>query len=422
MISTIAAKLGAFAIAPLMFFGGNGQMPADISARADAGKIAQANAQVRVNDNASNWARAELICTDLERTIYYGQRDRNTDGEVSELQAFLRAEGHLKSQVSGFFGFSTLRAVRDFQSDHDIRASGIVDAATRAEIEAVSCDASVEDLSIIGIDAPTALMAGEEGTWTVDVESESEGNLRYSVVWGDEGAQRMMLASEDAAQSSASFTHTYEDAGTYTPEFTVTDEEGRTVTKAAATVTVSVEADVHIGALSTTSGQVDDSVTITGTGFTDDSVVYVGGTLATDVTVNSDTSITFRIPSMGIGSYDVYVENENGTSNAIRFEVKAEEAVRISISSIDAPVRLSVNEEGTWTVNADTNVSGNLRYSVVWGDEGLMRAMLGTSAQTQTSSTFTHRYSEEGTYKPTFTISDGAGHSSKVSATVVVTE
>ena len=421
MISTIAAKLGAFAIAPFMVFGGNGQAPADISARADAGHIAQANAHVRVNDHASNWARAELTCTDLERTLYYGQRDWNTNGEVSELQTFLRAEGHLKSQASGFFGFSTLRAVRDFQSDHDIRVSGIVDAATRAKIEAVSCDASAE-LSITGIDAPTALMVGEEGTWTVDIESESEGNLRYSVVWGDEGTQRMMLASETATQASASFTHVYTSAGTYTPEFTVTDQEGRTVTKAAVAVTVSNEADVHISALSATSGHIGDSVTITGTGLTDDSVVYVGGTLAADVTVISDTSVTFRVPSIGIGSYDVYVENENGTSNAIRFEVKAEKEVRISISSIDAPVRLSVNEEGTWTVNADTNVSGNLRYSVVWGDEGMMRAMLGAQTQTQTSSTFTHRYSEKGTYKPTFTISDGAGHSSKVRATVVVTQ
>ena len=420
MISTIAAKFGALAIAPFMFFGGNGHMQADLSAQADTGRQ-QARAEVRVNENAANWARAELTCTDLERTLYYGQRDRNTDGEVSELQAFLRAEGHLKSQATGFFGFSTVRAVRAFQADHDLRASGIVDAATRAEIETISCDVST-DLSIVGIDAPTALQVGEEGAWTVDVESESEGNLRYSVVWGDEGSQRMMRASEnDATQSSASFTHTYAREGTYTPEFTVTDEEGRTVTKAAATVTVSAEADVSISALSATSGQVGDSVTITGTGFTDDSVVYVGGTLVADATITSDTSITFRIPSMGVGSYDVYVENENGTSNAIRFAVNAEEAVRISISSIDAPVRLSVNEEGTWTVNADTNVSGNLRYSVVWGDEGMMRSMF-SSPDTQTSSTFTHRYGAEGTYKPKFTVSDEAGHSSSVSATVVVTQ
>ena len=420
MISTIAAKFGALAIAPFMFFGGNGHMQADVSAQADTGRH-QAKAEVRVNEKAANWARAELTCTDLERTLYYGQRDRNTDGEVSELQAFLRAEGHLKSQASGFFGFSTLRAVRAFQAEQDIRASGIVDAATRAEIEAVSCEADAE-LSITGIDAPTALMTGEEGTWTVDVESQSEGNLRYAVVWGDEGAKRMMRASEGAVQSSASFTHVYEDAGTYTPTFTVTDEDGRTVTKAAASVTVSAEADVHIDALSITSGHVGDSVTITGSGFTAESDVYVGGTLATEVTANSDTSITFSVPSMGVGSYDVYVENENGSSNAIRFEVKAEEKVRISISSIDAPVRLSVDEEGTWTVNADTNVSGNLRYSVVWGDEGMMRALFGARAVTQTSSTFTHRYSEAGTYKPTFTVTDGDGHRATVSATVIVAE
>ncbi|GEM_PF-3038121 len=419
MLSIIAAKLGAFAIAPSLFFGAYGQPSQTPVAQAETSHYAQAKVDVRANNSAS-WKDAELSCTELEHTLRLGSRDRNTDGEVSELQTFLRAEGYLKSQPTGYFGFSTLRALWKFQSAEGLRTTGIVNADTQAKIEALSCD-TAEGIEIVGISAPASLMIGEEGTWTVNVESQTEGNLRYSVIWGDEGAESASARLATAVQSSATFTHTYDTAGTYTPKFTVTDDEGTSVTEAAASVTVSAEADVEITSLSKTSGYAGDSVTITGSGFTNESDVYVGNEAVTDVTVNSDTSITFTVPALKAGNYDVYVVNENGTSNAIRFDLKSK-AVRISISSIDAPVRLTVNQEGTWTVNADTNLSGNLQYSVVWGDEGMMRKMLGAEVTTQTSSTFTHSYAEEGTYKPTFTISDGAGHSSSVSATVVVTQ
>ena len=420
MLSTIAAKFGALAIAPSLFFGAYGQPSQAPIAQAETSHYAQANVDARASSSAS-WKHAELSCTTLEHKLRLGSRDRNTDGEVSELQTFLRAEGYLKSQATGFFGFSTLRALWSFQTAEGIRASGIVDAATREKIEVVSCDTITEGIEITGISAPSSLLIGEEGTWTVDVESETEGNLHYSVVWGDEESESAAARLAVAVQSSATFTHTYDTAGTYTPKFTVTDDEGISVTEAAASVSVSAEADVEITSLSITSGYAGDRVTIAGSGFTADSDVYVGSTTAADVTVNNETSITFSVPALGVGSYDVYVENENGTSNAIRFELKSK-AVRISISSIDAPVRLTVDQEGTWTVNADTNLSGNLQYSVVWGDEGLMRKMLNAEATTQTSSTFTHSYADEGTYKPKFTISDGAGHSSSVSATVVVTQ
>jgi peptidoglycan hydrolase-like protein with peptidoglycan-binding domain len=422
MFSTFAAKFGALALTPFLVFGGHGQVAQSNNARVDTAQYAQAAVDTRANASAS-WKKEELTCTTIEHTLRLGSRDRNTDNEVTELQTFLRAEGYLRSQPSGFFGFATLRAVRSFQAAEGLKVTGVVQEETQTKIEAVSCDDDSDtELEITGITAPTSLMVDETGTWTVDVESETEGNLSYSVVWGDEGDARLMrMSTEDATQSSATFTHAYASAGTYTPEFTVTDSAGVTVMKASASVTVSTNAHVTISALTATAGYAGDSVTITGTNFTASSTVYVGSKVATS-TATSDTSITFTVPSLGTGSYDVYVENENGTSNAIRFEIKVKETTRISISSINAPVRLSVDQEGTWTVNADTNATGNLRYSVVWGDEDMMRAMLGAQATTQTSSTFTHSYGSEGTYAPKFTISDGAGHSSSVSATVVVTQ
>ena len=97
-------------------------------------------------------------------------------------------------------------------------------------------------LSVSGLDAPTTLALGSTGTWTVHVNAPSDlpGNLHYSVVWGDEAQfanASIMMPQPTTVQSSASFTHTYQRSGTYTPTFTVTDDSGRSVTTSA-TVTV----------------------------------------------------------------------------------------------------------------------------------------------------------------------------------------
>ena len=85
------------------------------------------------------------------------------------------------------------------------------------------------------------------------------------------------------------------------------------------------------------------------------------------------------------------------------------------------PVRRSGSSK-PGTVNANTNATGNLRYSVTWGDEGMFR-MLSARGSTQASSTFTHTYAEAGTYAPKFTVTDvDSGKSASVSATVVVTK
>lgn len=98
-----------------------------------------------------------------------------------------------------------------------------------------------------------------------------------------------------------------------------------------------------------------------------------------------------------------------------------------SISGIDAPATLAVGEVGTWTVKASlpNDATGNLSYSVVWGDESTidkLREAAGMSAPSnvQTSATFTHAYSRAGFYKPIFTVRNGTG-SAQVSASVTVT-
>lgn len=91
---------------------------------------------------------------------------------------------------------------------------------------------------ISGISAPTTLNVGETGTWSVQASDPEKGSLNYSVNWGDVSTA-MSVASKSFIQS-ASFTHSYNSAGTFKPVFTVKDSAGLSAESSA---TVRVVAD-----------------------------------------------------------------------------------------------------------------------------------------------------------------------------------
>ena len=81
----------------------------------------------------------------------------------------------------------------------------------------------------------------------------------------------------------------------------------------------------------------------------------------------------------------------------------------VVISGVKGPQLLDVNQMGTWTVSAYNKDGGDLSYSVVWGDENTVVYPTSASSslykqESQQSATFTHSYSQAGTYKPTFTV------------------
>src|SRR3989344_3539660 len=99
--------------------------------------------------------------------------------------------------------------------------------------------------SINGLDAPTSLSAGQTGTWTVRASAPSGTQLNYSVVWGDEGwvtSAGSAQYSQASVQTSASFTHAYQNAGTYNPTFTVSNSSGSVQTSASVVVSNNTQA------------------------------------------------------------------------------------------------------------------------------------------------------------------------------------
>ena len=77
------------------------------------------------------------------------------------------------------------------------------------------------------------------------------------------------------------------------------------------------------------------------------------------------------------------------------------------ISGVSGPQKLDVNQTGTWTVSASSSTTGNLSYSVIWGDEGdknYPASLMPRYYNIQQTATFTHSYVKAGIYTPTFTV------------------
>ena len=101
-----------------------------------------------------------------------------------------------------------------------------------------------------------------------------------------------------------------------------------------------------------------------------------------------------------------------------------------TISSFSGPTTLNVNQTGTWAIKASDPNNGSLRYQITWGDEAMVSPYGLVSAAperafTQTT-TFTHAYSNAGTYTVTIQVFNDdysnykEGATAKTSSTVRV--
>jgi hypothetical protein len=89
---------------------------------------------------------------------------------------------------------------------------------------------------ISGVTAPTTLKVGETGTWTVRASDPENGSLSYAVNWMDTVTTSTGVNSSLFVPNfvqSATFTHSYSTAGTYTVNFSVRDNEGQIVNTSA---------------------------------------------------------------------------------------------------------------------------------------------------------------------------------------------
>lgn len=122
----------------------------------------------------------------------------------------------------------------------------------------------------------------------------------------------------------------------------------------------------------------------------------------TDRAINDfkdDNGVTIVLPKVPVTSDPQIFPCTTASNSASRHCIINENSP--VINGVKGPQSLIVNQQGTWTVSAYSKIGGDLSYSVVWGDEAYTSYMKPAAGQ---SATFTHAYTQAGTFKPVFTV------------------
>ena len=413
------------------------------------------------------------LCVTLTHALAVGSRDATVSGEVTSLQNFLGAQGYFHVASTGYFGSITMNAVTQFQRANGVSAIGIVGPLTRAAITRVGCGTISQTPVTIYSVTP---VSGPVGT-TVSITGfgfTSDNTIRFGngalVHVPISSSIAIACTTDPACHGGINQTLTFTVPVTLNPlcyysgcmmaslqttpgtyGISVENTNGTSNTKTFTVTSATTTVTPSISSVSPSAATVGTMITLYGSGFSASQYVMIGGGAlkASSVSANG-TQLTFTLPdSVGPycapgmmcamymrlltpGSYTLAVIDESTSvmSNSIPFTIVSGSSSQApTISGIDAPSTLALGTTGTWTVHAivPANATGNLHYSVAWGDEqqasasGASSIMMPAPSSTQASATFTHAYHISGTYTPLFTVTNDAGQSTQVSSTITVT-
>gem|GEM_PF-2320065 len=288
---------------------------------------------------------------------------------------------------------------------------------------------------ITGGSGPASLSVNQQGTWTISAYDPDGTYLTYSVNWGDAGLAPLY---RDAG-SSATFQHTYAQAGTYTITFTVTDNLGAS-TQSTSWMTVG-------SSTSTGNGLEIVSVWVSPDKYNANSNIFYVNLLDNGkVATGSDIEASYALTTpnggkwsgkmslgdennpyitMGIGSgdgcgtysYTVTAKRisaggtgaGNYAEKSGTFVLSPPYCTSVSsnlppvITSVGGPAEISAGKSGTWKVSAYDPDGKYLYYSVNWGESGKTPSASDSPSST---ATFQHTYAQAGTYTITFTVLD----------------
>lgn len=285
--------------------------------------------------------------------------------DVYNLQTVLMRENLLYiAQPTSYFGALTYNALVAFQEKYAAevlapiglsRGTGYAGVLTRAKLNALyGCGGIVPPVpgpfpAISGISGPSTLVAGQTGSWTINVTNPTNLPLSYSVIWGDEMVPLPMMNNSSGSLNygqTTTFTHVYASAGTYNPIFYVRNNLGNTVSSSISVHVTNTNSAPVIHYLQPNSGRVGSMVAIFGTGFTPTGNRIVFGNLGVENNPNYNLNsydgrtIVFMVPSTNYltcwysnpacmaaayqtqpGVYPVSVINANGQSSSVSFTV-----------------------------------------------------------------------------------------------------
>jgi len=284
------------------------------------------------------------------------------------------------------------------------------------------------------IGGPSSLKVGETGKWTITATDAPNPRVGLAVHWEDGDTNGWVTDSG----SPFTFDHVFRSAGTYKIRFIADNAMGGTVRQSDQYVTVVVREKSSLiirsinGPQSIAVGEEGKWTVVA----EDPNSDHVGVAVAWgDGDTNgwvAKNGVPFSHPHKyrTAGTYEMTVIADEDRGDA-RVEQKFKVTVIEKksgapvIKQMSGPTTLKVGQKGTWYIKAIDPENDQLSYSVVWGDESNAAdraTKISPTAEQGISqtATFTHIYSSEGTYAPSFTVEDPTGQSAQTSVSVVV--
>lgn len=351
--------------------------------------IAQLQAQiVALTQHLPPTPPTQGACPVLTYNLYLGHSDSQTEGQVTALQKHLAqySDVYPDALITGYFGPLTEQAVQRFQRKHNIVSSGspettgygVVGPATRAKIRELCGKEPIPPIPPADPDASRrdSRRVADIKQLQLALELYWDANKSYPVSLYKLMPNYIVAVPEDPL-------------GNMYPYLSFPNGcEGSTINACRG---------YHMGSsleIATNNALRYDSDY--------DSTAFPGG-------INGSDQESCRPIGGGITRYCYDVKEGIPESGNLP----------PTISGVSGPTALNVGQSGTWTVNARDPENGTLTYSAIWGDESYTGGLTPIPSGGQMAS-FTHTYTRQGVFNPTFTVTDSGGLSERTSLSVNV--
>ncbi|HEY4522323.1 MAG TPA: IPT/TIG domain-containing protein [Candidatus Paceibacterota bacterium] len=308
-------------------------LPISASAQTVADLQTQINALL-AQLSAAQGAPVSVVCPNLARTLVRGSRG----ADVTALQTFLIARGHMSGTATGYFGVLTEAGVQRFQAEQSVVTSGSarttgygsVGTKTRAAI-ARACAPSTPQAPVAPIPlppptipAPTCSMSASKAT-IVPFET-------VTISWTSQNAD---TASDEGGKADVNGSNVYSNIDKTTTFNTAFTGKGGQTT---CSMTVQVSAPLNtpvINYILPSGGPGGTVITINGSNFASMNTILFNGTVP-NVPSTDGKVIRFTVPlNTPIGTYSLTVINSADTvngkrSNATNFMVTNPDITEVS--------------------------------------------------------------------------------------------